>query len=138
MERYYDKYGYANGCLERKAGGRYEGTMKIEGVELSPIVGTYFKTNGETFLWLRRRPIIEYDFDRNEYVNKTPRPAWEVYMKKGKERGIAFRGSFIFFHFRFDIVGIWNDPNKLDKLNFFVERAEEQEIINGISRNERL
>ena len=135
MERYYENFGYANGFLERTAGGRYIGRIKIEGVDLSPIVGTYFKEDGRNYLWLRRQPVIEYDIDRNEYVNKTPRPTWEVYMEKQSTPTIAYRGSFVFFHFRFDIVGIWDDVHKLDKLNFFVERSEEQTIINEINKN---
>lgn len=136
MERYYDKYGYANGYLERKAGGLYHGDMVIEGVDVSPIVGTFFKDEGENYLWLRRQSIFEYNLDTGEYVSKTPRPMWQVYLKEQKDKQIAYRGSFIFFHFKFNIVGIWDNLHKYDKLVFFVERAarEEQSIINEINK----
>ena len=38
-----DSYSYMNGYLERKSEGKYEGTIKVEGIDLSPITVFFFK-----------------------------------------------------------------------------------------------
>ena len=58
---------YINGYVERKTGGEYTGIVKIEGIDLSPIIAQYFKQDGENYLWLRRKPLLEYDMQAQKY-----------------------------------------------------------------------
>ena len=50
----FNERGYVDGYLERMSGGRFEGIIKIDGVDLSPIEGMYFKNANGTHLWLKR------------------------------------------------------------------------------------
>ena len=43
-----------SGCVERQAGGKYEGSISIERIDLSPIEAFYFKDGEENYLWLKR------------------------------------------------------------------------------------
>lgn len=130
-----DNYGeYINGYLERKKGGRYEGCISIEGIDLSPIQGVMFKDNGENYLWLRRKDILEYDADSQRYISRKREPRWEAYLKKEMDdKVVSFRGIFPFMRFRFSIVGVWDDVLGKDKnrINFYVERLpmSEQYLI---------
>ena len=63
---------YINGYVERKERGEYTGIVKIEGIDLSPIIAQYFKQDGENYLWLRRKPLLEYDMQSQKY-NKRER-----------------------------------------------------------------
>lgn len=133
---------YCNGYIEKKAGGRYEGLLNIEGIDLSPIFGVYFKEGGKTYLWLRRKPLLEYDHKTECYKEKQREPRWETYLQKqSNESGVSFHGEFVLFHFRFEIVGIWDTVLGMDKkrLNFFVSRKpmSEQDIINGINKRNK-
>lgn len=132
--------GYSNGYIERKAGGHYEGTIEIEGVDLSPIDGVYFKEDGSTYLWLKRRSLLEYDDERKKFVKRSRNPRWEVYMKKQKgANSTAFRGEFFFLHFKYSIIGMWDKVMAKDKhrLNLIVERLpmNEQTLINNIKES---
>lgn len=128
---------YCNGYIERKSSGRFEGVLKIEGIDLSPIFGVYFKEGDKTYLWLRRKPLLEYDNKTESYKERHREPRWETYLQKqSNENGVSFRGEFVLFHFKFEIVGIWDSVLGIDKkrINFFVNRLpmNEQSIINGI------
>lgn len=130
-----------NGYVERKAGGAFEGTLKVWGVDLSPIQGVMFQENGKAYLWLKRKDKLVYDPDQQQYYTKKREPRWEAYLEKqfDDKNVIAFRGEFYFMRFRFSIVGIWDSVLGMQKnrLNLFVERLpmEKQDIINKI--NER-
>lgn len=133
---------YINGFIERKVGGEYGGTLKIEGIDLSPIIAQYFKQNGETYLWLRRKPLLEYDAHTQKYNKRERTPFFEAYLKKQVENStFAFVGVFVFMRFKFKIVGFWDEVLGRDKrrLNLFVDRLpmEEQSIINGINERKR-
>ena len=133
---------YTNGYLERKFDGKYEGRIHIEGVDLSPIVGVYFKEKGEDYLWLKRKPILEYDETTQTYQEKQREPRWQVYLKKQSDKLVAYRGEFFFLRFRFSIVGIWDRvlSEHKNRINFFVERMpyDKQYVINEINeRNKR-
>ena len=137
-ERYYSNY--CNGYIERKSGGHYDGVLSVEGVDLSPIFGVYFKDGDKTYLWLRRKPLLEYDHKTESYKERPREPRWEVYLQKQlDENRVSFRGEFIFFHFKFEIIGIWDDVlgKEKNRLNLFVNRLpmDKQTIIKGI--NER-
>lgn len=139
--------GYSDGYIERKSEGRYEGTLRIEGkINLSPIEAVYFKKDGEQYLWLKRKPMLEYDGREQKYKSRERNPKWECYLKKQVvDDTVAYRGEFVFMHFKFSITGVWDDVLGLDRkrrLNLFVERCpmSQQTIINGIKerkRNER-
>lgn len=127
---------YSNGYLKRDKGGKYEGVLTIEGIDLSPIVGVYFQDKGDEYLWLKRKRIIDYDISSGSYVPRNPKPFWECYLEKhGVGNKATYEGKFTFFHLRYKIVGV-QDPVFKDehRVNFFVDRlpGEEQTIINGI------
>ena len=136
-----DSYGYINGSIERRNGGRYEGTIKIQGIDLSPIEATFFKDdNGEQYLWLKRTPIMQYDFDTQTYTSRKRKPVFEAYLKKQlDDKSIAYKGEFMFMRWKFSIMGIWDGILGKDnqRLNLFVERLpmSQQTILNDI--NER-
>lgn len=130
---------YQNGFLERKYGGKYEGNLTIDGVNISPIEGIYFKDEKtrKNHLWIKRKPLLEYSFEYKEYKQREREPRWETYLVQ-KEGTIAYEGEFLFLKFKYKIYGIW-DKVMTDRyrLNLFVERLplSSQSIINSI--NER-
>lgn len=137
----YNERGFVNGYLERKVGGRYEGQIKIDGVNLASIEGVYFKENGSTHLWLKRKPILEYDSHTGTYKQKIREPRWEAYLHKENIDGVAYRGEFVFMRFKYSIVGVWDAVfgQSKQRLNFFVERLpnDKQTIINLINQRNR-
>ena len=100
------------------------------------------KQDGETYLWLRRKPLLEYDAQTQRYNKRERTPFFEAYLKKQVENStFAFVGIFVFMRFKFKIVGFWDEVLGRDKrrLNLFVDRLpmEEQSIINGINKRKR-
>lgn len=133
---------YRNGFLQRETGGAYEGRLTIDGVNISPIEGQYFKRDGELWLWLRRKPIMEYDIDTQTFRKRSRSPFWEVYLQRKIENGeTAFKGEFIFLKFRYSITGLWDKVIGKEKrrLNLFVERLplSQQSLINKINDKKR-
>ena len=133
---------YINGYIERKAGGEYEGSVRVEGIDLSPIAAQLFKRDGETYLWLFRQPRLVYDQTTQTYKKRARQPKWECYLKKQvDDNKVAYRGEFLFMHFKFNIVGVWDRVMGMDKcrLNLFVERLpmSEQTIINNIKERNK-
>lgn len=127
-----------NGGYIQRTYNKYQGMINIEGVSFDDIYGVYFKEDGKQYLWLKRKPIMEYNIETQSYETRSRQPKWEVYMKREKGGTIAYRGEFYFLHIKYLIVGIWDGVLKdKSRLNLFVERArwEEQTIINKI--NER-
>lgn len=135
---------YINGYLERSAGGNYEGRISVEGIDLSPITGVMFKQDSKSYLWLRRKDILEYDYDQQRYISRKREPRWEAYLEKQMDGNVvAFKGEFLFMRFRFSITGVWDGVFGKDKsrINFFIDRVpmDRQDIIQGLSkRNEVL
>lgn len=133
---------YMNGFLERKFSGKFEGNITIDGVNLSPIEGVYFKDERtrKNHLWLKRKPLLEYNFEYNEYKQREREPRWETYLVQ-KEGTIAYEGEFIFLKFKYTIYGIW-DKVMTDRyrLNLFVERQPigNQNIINNINERNKV
>lgn len=130
--------GYINGFIERKNEGRYEGRITIDGVSMPSISATFFKEEGESYLWLKRKKILDYDFESQTYKEREARPQWEVYMKKQLEDNVvAYKGEFFFLHFKYSIVGVWDKVFGIDKkrLNLFIERLplSQQTVINAIN-----
>lgn len=139
----YNERGYANGYLERKSGGRFEGVIKIDGVDLSPIEGMYFNDSNGTHLWLKRKPVLQYETKTQTYKQKIREPRWEAYLHKDSSNSVDYRGEFIFLRFKYSIVGIWDKVFGVDRhrINFYIERLprEKQTIINSINqRNKEL
>lgn len=129
---------YINGYMECVGEGVHQGELSIEGVDLSPIEGQYFTKDGDTYLWIRRRDLLEYDPKTMKYVSRKRKPTFEAYLKKQMEDNVfAYVGVFSFLRFKFKIVGIWDaiDGRIKNRLNFFVDRLplEQQTIINGIN-----
>lgn len=129
--------GYINGFIQRQKDGSVEGNITIDGVSLSPIESTFFEDDGVKRLWLRRKPLLEYD-DKNQSYKQRPRePRWEAYLTKQKDGVIAYKGTFHFFHFAYSIVGVWDSilGREKSRLNLFVERLpiNKQNIINQIN-----
>lgn len=133
----------SDGYIERKSEGRFEGVLKVDGVELSPIEGQYFKKDGDIWLWLKRKPVLEYCEDTQAYDKREREPAWECYMQKQVEgQTVAFKGEFMFMRLRYYISGVWDSVLGMDsrqRLNIFVERMprNRQTIINGINERKR-
>jgi hypothetical protein len=131
---------YVNGYVERKQGGKYEGSLTIEGIRLPSISAVYFKDGDENYLWLRRKKVLDYDFESQTYHEREARPRWEVYMKKQiDDNVVAYKGEFFFLHFKYSIVGVWDRVfgNDKQRLNLFVERLpmSQQTIINSINES---
>lgn len=135
--------GYLNGFIERKTDGRYQGQFSVEGINLTPIEGHCFKRDNETYIWLRRKKILEYSDKTESYSEREAQPRWECYIKKQMDGNtIAYKGVFTFMHFKFSIIGVWDKilgSDKHGRLNLFVERLpmSEQTIINGINERKR-
>ena len=130
-----------DGFLQRTGSGGYEGKLNIDGVDLSPIEGVYFKNGGDTCLWLKRKPLLEYSIKEEKYLQRPREPRWEAYLTKKGDGLIAYKGEFYFLHFRYSIVGTWDNilGKEKQRLNLMVERLpmNKQVIINSIkNRNE--
>ena len=129
---------YINGYIQRSQGGSYDGKITIEGILLPAISAVFFKDNGENYLWLKRKKVLNYDYESQTYKEREAKPQWEVYMKKQLEDNVvAYKGEFFFLHFKFSIVGVWDKVFGIDKkrLNLFIERLplSQQTVINAIN-----
>lgn len=130
---------YINGFLQRENNGVYQGRLNIEGIDISPIVGVYFKKGEDKYLWLKRKRLLEYDDKTQTYKEREANPKWEAYLKKQTENDVvSYKGEFYFLRFRFSIIGIWDKVLGTDqkrRLNLIVERMDlsEQTIINKIN-----
>lgn len=130
---------FVNGYIEKTKADTYEGKIAIEGVDLSPIVGIYFKDDGKYWLLLKRKPSLEYDIKSGTYKKYEVEPFWECYLEKQK-KGVDYKGYFIFCHFKYELVGIYDKFMKgTDRLNLFIERMpmEKQTIINNINQRNK-
>ena len=133
---------FVNGYLENKGDGKYQGELSIEGVNLSPIDGQYFKKDGKTYLWIKRHDLLEYDSKTMKFVARKRKPSFEAYLEKQMDgTHVVYVGEFCFLRWKFKIVGMWDDVDGIlkQRLNFFVDRLprEQQTIINGINKMRR-
>jgi hypothetical protein len=131
---------YINGYIQRTSTGRYVGSLRIDGVDISPVEATFFEDDGKKYVWIKRPPVKEYDFDTSTFIIRKPRPQWEVYMEKTLGDGVVeYVGTFTFLRFRYKIKGVWDSVlgKEKSRLNLFVERLpmNEQSIL--ISINDR-
>ena len=116
---------YVNGYIQRTQKGTFEGVVSIEGITLPSITGVYFKDDGENYLWLRRKKVLEYDFESQTYKEREAKPQFEAYLKKQMDGDtVAYKGEFFFMRFKFSITGVWDRilGNDKQRLNLFVER----------------
>lgn len=129
---------YTNGYLARKDKSYYLGELSIDRIDISPIEATFFEREDETYLWMKRRPILEYD--GQSYKQRLRRPHWECYLKKKKDARDTFEGAFIFMRFKYTIIAQWDATydDKFKRMNIYVERLpmEEQTIINNIRQRQ--
>jgi len=127
---------YTNGILIRRKDSYYQGTLRIDGVDISPVEATFYKDGDDTRLWIKRRPLLEYDNKEHCYKQRLRRPHWEAYLRRVKGVRDAFEGTFMFLRFKYTITAHFDVTyqDKFSHVNLFVERApiEEQTIINGI------
>lgn len=133
---------YINGYIERKSGGGYDGVLKIDSIDISPITAVAFKDEGKTYLWLKRKDMLVYDENTQQYLSRKREPRWEAYLEKQMDGStIAYKGEFHFLMFKYEIVGIWDSVlgKEKSRMNFFVERLpmEKQDIINGINKRRK-
>ena len=134
---------YINGYVERRKDGTYGGSLTIEGINLQGgITATYFKDDGENYLWIRRKKVLEYDFESQAYHERDARPPFEAYLKKQLNDGtVAYKGEFAFMRFKYSITGVWDKVlgNEKHRLNLFVERLplSQQTIINSINESKK-
>lgn len=133
---------YINGYIQRTKSGSFEGKITIDGISLPAISAVYFTKDSNTYLWLKRKKILDYDFESHTYKEREATPPWEAYLKKQLDNDtVAYRGEFNFLRFRYSIVGVWDNILGKDKqrLNLFVERLpmSQQTIINGINERKR-
>ena len=129
---------YINGYIQRSQGGAYDGKITIEGILLPAISAVFFKDNGENYLWLKRKKVLDYDYESQTYKEREAKPQWEVYMKKQLEDNVvAYKGEFFFLHFKYSISGVWDKVlgNEKQRMNLFVERLplSQQTVINAIN-----
>ena len=133
---------YINGHIEQKSGGRYEGQIIVDGVDLSPIEATYFVQDHKNYIWIRRKPIMEFDIERQQYITRRRKPDFECYLEKQVNGGVVeYKGVFTFLRFRYSMVGVWDRilGKDLQRLNLYVERLplKEQTILKGINERKR-
>ena len=134
---------YINGFVERKNNGTYGGNLTIEGINLQGgITAVYFKDDGENYLWIRRKKVLEYDFESQAYKERDAKPQFEAYLKKQIDNNaVAYKGEFIFMRFKYSITGVWDKVlgNDKQRLNLFVERLplSQQTIINSINESKK-
>lgn len=129
---------YINGYIQRTKSGSYEGRVVIDGIYLPEITAVYFKENSESYLWLKRKKVLDYDFESQSYKEREAEPRWEAYLKKQIDSDtVAYKGEFFFMHFKYSIAGVWDKVlgNEKQRLNLFVERLplSQQTIINSIN-----
>lgn len=129
---------YINGYIQRSQGGSYDGKITIEGILLPAISAVFFKDNGENYLWLKRKKVLDYDYESQTYKEREARPQWEAYLKKQTDNdAVSYKGEFFFMHFKYSITGVWDKilGNEKQRLNLFVERLpmSQQIIINSIN-----
>ena len=134
--------GYVNGYIQRNKDRSYTGNLTIGGVFLEGgIEGQYFEKEGKKYLWLKRTMVMEYDPVTQSYFNRKREPQWEAYLEKRHEGVVAYKGTFMFLRFKYEIYGVWDKIFGEDKmrLNLFVERVplKEQTIIKGINERKR-
>lgn len=114
--------------------GEYVGELSIDGVDISPVVGLLFKDKGKSWLWIKRKKILEYDFEKGEYYSRTPTPVFDVYLKRQVNNGkTSYRGEFVFFKFKYSIVCMWSATNN-KRIDIYVDRLpeSEQKIVNRL------
>lgn len=133
---------YINGYIQRSQGGSYDGKITIEGILLPAISAVFFKDNGENYLWLKRKKVLDYDYESQTYKEREARPQWEAYLKKQIDNDtVAYKGEFFFMRFKYSITGVWDKilGNEKQRLNLYVERLpmEKQTIINNINEHKR-
>lgn len=122
------------GFLERTKDGNFDGEINIEGVDLSPITGVFFEEGKEKFLWLRRRPLLVYDYEHNGYLKRPREPRWETYLTKKAIDGTSiYKGTCFLLHIKYELSAIWDGILK-SRMNLYIERLplEKQNIINSI------
>ena len=130
---------YINGYIQRSQGGRYEGKITIDGISLPSISAIFFNDGESNYLWLKRKKVLDYDFESQTYKEREARPQWEAYLKKQIDNDtVAYKGEFFFMHFKYSITGVWDRilGNEKQRLNLFIERLpmSEQTIINSINK----
>lgn len=133
---------FYDGFIERNKFGAHEGRITIEHIDLSPIEAQFFKKDGSTYLWLKRKQALEYDDKAEAFRKRDREPRWECYLAKQLDgNAVAYKGEFVFMRFRFSITGVWDSVLGMNKqrLNLFVERMpmSQQTIINGINERKR-
>ena len=132
---------YINGHIERTTGGGYNGALRVEGIDLSPVEAQFFKKDGDMYLFIKRKPIMEFNYAEQKYITRERRPQVSIYMKKQVDSDgvVSFKGDFMFMRFKLSIVGVWDSilGKEINRLNLFVERAprNEQTLLQSI--NER-
>lgn len=135
-------HSYINGFVQKASNGGFQGKLSIQQIDLSPMEATFFKgKDGNDYLWIKRKPIMDYDMRTQSYITRERKPFFEAYLKKQlKEDVIAYRGEFMFMRFRFSIIGVWDSVlgNK-NRLNLYVERLPmtQQTILNDINERKR-
>lgn len=133
---------YINGYIQRSQGGSYDGKITIEGILLPAISAVFFKDNGDNYLWLKRKNVLDYDNESHTYKEREATPPWEAYLRKQIDNDtVAYKGEFYFLRFKYSIVGVWDSILGKDKqrLNLFVERLpmQQQTIVNGINKRKQ-
>lgn len=134
---------YVNGYVQREMGGQYRGRLTVEGIDLSPIEAQYFKRDDGTYLFIKRKAVMEYDVETQSYNTRERRPPLSIYMKKMVENDgvVAFKGTFMFMRFKFKIEGVWDKilGKEKNRLNLFVERLpnSEQTLLKSINERKR-
>lgn len=133
---------YVNGFVERKTDGSYVGQLRVDGVDVSPIEGIYFTNDNKKYLWIKRKPIMEYNFESQIYKLRKRKPSLECYLEKQMDGNVvAYKGTFTFLRFRYSIVGVWDAilGKERQRLNLYVERLpmNEQTILKGVNEKMR-
>ena len=139
-----DYYSHIDGYVQREAGGGFQGKLSIQQIDVSPLDATYFKDdNNNDYLWIKRKPIMEYDMNTQSYTTRQRKPFFEAYLKKQIDgnKVVAYKGEFMFMRFRFSIIGVWDAVlgTSKQRLNLYVERLpmSQQTLLNDINERKR-
>ena len=89
--------GYTNGYIQRTQSGAFEGKVSVEGIDLSPISAVFFKKDYDSYIWLKRKKVLDYDERLQCYKEREAQPNWECYLKKQSNGDtVSYKGEFSF------------------------------------------
>ena len=117
-----------HGYVKRTTKG-FMGELSIDGFEIDIQATFWDKASTGCDLWLQRKKKKIYEEKTNTFKSYIPKPYFECYTIKGKDK--IYRGEFIFIGFKYSLSSFWED--KTEKLlNISIERTKDQPILDRL------